>query len=91
MVSVTVSAERVGNEIDVLGDIAIVFADWNISNPSVGGFVTTQSLGTLEVLLHLTRSAGNSASTGASEEFEFQWRGARHCAQHDRAPLDRPN
>ncbi len=43
-----------------------VFADWNIANPSIGGFVTTQSSGTLEVLLHLTQSAGNAATTNPS-------------------------
>ena len=65
-ISFTLSAERLGTQIDVLADIPIVFADWNISNPSVGGFVTTQSSGTLEVLLHLTEGAGNPASSGSS-------------------------
>jgi polyisoprenoid-binding protein YceI len=65
-VSFSLSAERLGDEIDVLADIPITFSDWDISNPSVGGFVTTQSSGTLEVLLHLTQGAGNKASTGAS-------------------------
>jgi len=61
----TVSAERSASTIYVLSDIPIVFADWNISNPSIGGFVTTQSSGTLEVLLHLTRGTGN-APAGSS-------------------------
>jgi polyisoprenoid-binding protein YceI len=65
-VTFTVSAERRGATIYVLADIPIVFADWNISNPSVGGFVTTQSTGTLEVLLDLTRGPGNAAVTGSS-------------------------
>jgi polyisoprenoid-binding protein YceI len=65
-VSFTVSAERVGAGIDVLADIPIAFSEWNISNPSVGGFVTTQSTGTLEVLLHLTQGKGNPASTEGS-------------------------
>lgn len=67
-VNFTVSAERLGSEIDVLADIAIPFSDWNISNPSIGGFVTTANTGTLEVLLHLTQGAGNaaSASSGSS-------------------------
>jgi polyisoprenoid-binding protein YceI len=66
-VSFTVTAERVGDEIDVLADITIPFSQWDIANPSIGGFVTTASKGTLEVLLHLTRGAGNPASnsTGA--------------------------
>lgn len=50
----------------VLADVPIVFANWDISNPSVGGFVTTQSSGTLEVLLHLVRGPGNPVSAGAS-------------------------
>jgi polyisoprenoid-binding protein YceI len=55
-----------GSAVYVLADVPIVFADWDISNPSVGGFVTTQSTGTLEVLLHLVRGAGNPVSTGSS-------------------------
>jgi polyisoprenoid-binding protein YceI len=64
-VSFAVSAERSGSEIDALADIAIPFANWNISNPSIGGFVTTANSGTLEVLLHLTQGAGNAASTSS--------------------------
>ena len=62
-VTFTVTAERIGSEIDVLADLPITFSDWNIANPSVGGFVTTADNGTLEVLLHLTQGAGNAAST----------------------------
>lgn len=58
-VTFSVSAGRVGSEIDVLTDIIIAFSQWDISNPSIGGFVTTGSTGTLEVLLHLTQRAGN--------------------------------
>jgi polyisoprenoid-binding protein YceI len=61
-VTFTVSAERLGAQIDVLADITLPFADWKISNPSIGGFVTTANSGTLEVLLHLTQAAGNAAS-----------------------------
>src|SRR3984957_19302686 len=61
-VSFTVTAERVGSGIDVLADIPITFSEWNIANPSIGGFVTTANSGTLEVLLHLTQSPGNPAS-----------------------------
>jgi polyisoprenoid-binding protein YceI len=60
-----VTAERVGSGIDVLADIPITFSDWNIANPSVGGFVTTANSGTLEVLLHLTQGPGNPVSTSA--------------------------
>lgn len=62
-VSFTISAERIGSEIDVLADISIPFSEWNIANPSIGGFVTTASTGTLEVLLHLTQGDGNPSST----------------------------
>jgi polyisoprenoid-binding protein YceI len=64
-VSFTVTAERTGSAIDVLADVPITFSDWNIANPSVGGFVTTADNGTLEVLVDLTRSAGNSPSTSS--------------------------
>ncbi len=65
-VSFKVSGERSGGTIYVLADIPIVFSEWNISNPSIGGFVTTQSSGTLEVLLHLTRGPGNTPVTGST-------------------------
>ena len=65
-INFTVSAERTGSSIYALADIPIVFADWSIENPSVGGFVTTQNSGILEVLLRMTRGAGNPAFTGSS-------------------------
>jgi polyisoprenoid-binding protein YceI len=61
-VSFSVSAERLGAQIAALADIPIHFSDWNIANPSVGGFVNTADKGTLEVLLRLTQGAGNPAS-----------------------------
>ncbi len=64
-VSFSVSAERLGAHIAVLADIPILFSDWDISNPSVGGFVNTADKGTLEVLLRLTQGAGNPASVTA--------------------------
>ena len=65
-VSFPISAERLDGGLDVLADVRITFADWDISNPSVGGFVTTASTGTLEVLLHLVRGKGNSPYTGSA-------------------------
>ncbi len=62
-VSFPVSAERTADGIYVLADVHIVFSDWGIANPSAG-FVTTSSTGTLEVLVHLTKGAGNSPDTG---------------------------
>ena len=64
-VTFPVTAERVGSEIDVLADIPITFSDWNIANPSIGGFVSTGDTGTLEVLLHLTQGPGNPVSTSS--------------------------
>ena len=64
-VTFTVTAERIGSEIDVLADLPITFSDWNIANPSIGGFVTTANNGTLEVLLHLTQGTGNAPATGS--------------------------
>lgn len=55
--TVKISAERAGTSIYVLADATVVFAEWHIENPSVGGFVTTANRGTLEVLLHLVKGA----------------------------------
>ena len=89
-VSFPVSAERVGSEIDVLADITIPFSEWNIANPSIGGFVTTANSGTLEVLLHLTQGAGNPASTSSGSSGLGRWRRADHGSQHDRSAPHRP-
>ena len=62
-VTFPLSAERTSGGIEVLADINIVFSNWDISNPSIGGFVTTANHGTLEVLLDLTRGSGNAAVT----------------------------
>ena len=64
-VSFPVTAERIGSAIDVLADIPITFSEWNIANPSIGGFVTTANTGTLEVLLQLTQGPGNPVSTSS--------------------------
>ena len=50
-VTFTLTAERKGSQIEVSGDIPVVFADYNIQNPSFAGFVTTQDHGLLEFLL----------------------------------------
>jgi hypothetical protein len=54
-VTFTVNALRTANRIDVQGSIPILFSDYKISSPSVGGFVTVDDRGTLEFLLHFTR------------------------------------
>ena len=65
-IGMPLSAERTSAGIAVLAEIPIIFAGWRIPNPSIGGFVTTANSGTLEVLLHLTRGAGNPTVTGAN-------------------------
>jgi polyisoprenoid-binding protein YceI len=50
-VTFTLTAERKGGQIEVAGQIPVLFADYNIQNPSFAGFVTTQNHGLLEFLL----------------------------------------
>ncbi len=51
VVTFTLTAERKGAQIEVAGHIPVLFADYNIQNPSFAGFVTTQDHGLLEFLL----------------------------------------
>ena len=55
-VTFTLTAERKGSQIDVVGHIRVLFSDWNIQNPSFAGFVTTQNYGQLEFLLVFGKS-----------------------------------
>jgi polyisoprenoid-binding protein YceI len=55
-VTFTLTAERKGANIEVAGDIPVLFADYNIANPSIGGFVTTQNHGLLEFLLVFSKA-----------------------------------
>jgi polyisoprenoid-binding protein YceI len=55
-VTFTLSAERRGARLEAAGDIPVLFADWNIQNPSLAGFVTTQNSGQLEFLLVFNKS-----------------------------------
>ena len=50
-VTFTLSAERKGGQIEVSGDIPVLFSNYNIENPSYAGLVTTQNHGLLEFLL----------------------------------------
>lgn len=50
-VTFTLSAERKGAQIEVSGDIPVLFSDYNIENPSFASLVTTQNHGLLEFLL----------------------------------------
>jgi polyisoprenoid-binding protein YceI len=65
-VTFAVSGERSGQGIDILADLTVRFAEWNIANPSIGGLVTTSDQGTLEALIELTRGTGNPQVSGAS-------------------------
>ncbi len=51
-VTVSLTARRSGNLIEVSGSIPIVFADYQIPNPSAAGVVTTEDHGVIEFLLH---------------------------------------
>jgi polyisoprenoid-binding protein YceI len=54
-VTFPLSAERTSAGIEVSGSIPVLFADWDIGNPSFAGFVTTQNHGELEFLLKLSQ------------------------------------
>ena len=71
-VTFTVTAERIGSEVDVLADLLTTFSDGNIANPSIGGFVTTANNGRLEVLLHLTQ--GDVQRPLHNVRQQFGWR-----------------
>lgn len=54
-VSFTLDAERTADAIEVSGSIPVLFATWDIPNPSFAGVVTTQNHGLLEFLLTFRR------------------------------------
>ena len=61
-VTFTLTAERSaaksgGAQIEVAGDIPVLFSDYNIQNPSFAGFVTTQDHGLLEYLLVFNKAS----------------------------------
>jgi polyisoprenoid-binding protein YceI len=56
-VTFTLTAERKGSQIEVAGDIPVLFSDYNIQNPSFAGFVTTQDHGLLEFLLVFNKAS----------------------------------
>jgi polyisoprenoid-binding protein YceI len=55
-VTFPLAAERTAAGLEVSGSIPILFADWDIGNPSFAGFVTTQNHGLLEFLIKFSRS-----------------------------------
>jgi polyisoprenoid-binding protein YceI len=54
-VTFTLDAELKNGQIEVSGQIPVLFADYNIASPSLAGFVTTQDHGILEFLLVFKR------------------------------------
>lgn len=62
----TASAERVGDNIDVLTDISFPYGDWGISAQGVPVLAELQSPATIEVLLRLTQGPGNPALVTSS-------------------------
>jgi len=55
-VTFSLQAERTSAGIEVSGSIPVIFADWDIPNPSFAGFVTTQNHGLLEFLIKFSKS-----------------------------------
>jgi polyisoprenoid-binding protein YceI len=55
-ITFTVSIKKTGSTVAASGSVPVVFADYNIGNPSFAGTVTTDDHGTLEFLLNFTRS-----------------------------------
>jgi polyisoprenoid-binding protein YceI len=55
LVRLALQAERTSAGIEISGSIPILFAHWDIPNPSFAGFVTTQNHGELEFLIKFSR------------------------------------
>ena len=90
-VSFSLTTERTTGGIYALADLPIAFAQWDIANPSLGGFVTTADSGTLEVLVYLTTGSGNPVVTGSgSSSRRGRRRGSRHRSQHHRSEDHHP-
>lgn len=53
-VTMDLEAQRTGDRVEIVGSLPVVFADWDIPNPSVPG-IETEDEGLLEVLLVLSR------------------------------------
>jgi polyisoprenoid-binding protein YceI len=60
---VTVPVTARGSELQVLGTIPVVFADYSIPSPSLAGVVTTQDHGVLEFLLDFTKGTAQLATS----------------------------
>jgi polyisoprenoid-binding protein YceI len=55
-VTASMQAEDTGSTISISGEIPVVFANWNIANPSFGSFVKTRNNGLVEFLLKTAKS-----------------------------------
>jgi polyisoprenoid-binding protein YceI len=55
-ITFAVSIKKTGSTIAASGSVPIVFADYDIGNPSFAGTVTTDDHGTLEFLLNFTKA-----------------------------------
>jgi polyisoprenoid-binding protein YceI len=54
-VAATIQARDDGSTISISGEIPVVFANWDIANPSFGSFVKTEDNGLVEFLLKTTK------------------------------------
>jgi polyisoprenoid-binding protein YceI len=54
-VTASLQARDSGSTIVVVGEIPVLFANWNIANPSFGSFVRTKNNGLVEFSLNTTR------------------------------------
>ena len=55
-VTIKISTRHSGSTVQVSGSVPVVFADWNIPNPSFAGVVTTEDHGVMEFLVSFTHA-----------------------------------
>lgn len=55
-VAIPLEARWTGDTLEVIGSLDVVFADFEIETPSIGGFVSVEDEGTMELRLLLDRS-----------------------------------
>jgi polyisoprenoid-binding protein YceI len=60
-ISFAIQCRVTGTTIQVLADIPITFSTWDIPSPSLGGFVTVENHGILEILLNFTHGASTTS------------------------------
>ncbi|HET9050395.1 MAG TPA: YceI family protein [Candidatus Dormibacteraeota bacterium] len=56
-VDIPVQAQRTCAGIEIVGSLPVTFSDYGMSPPSIGGFVSVEDHGTMELKLELVRSA----------------------------------